>query len=147
MKTKYTKKQIQESIKHWQKVLENLNEATTSSKYLYVTKANPSLASNARKAGASGLKKLEDPNQFETLENKLARYSTCLPKDFEKAYQISIPPAQIENIGQYEQELFDAIVAGGGKRIGDKELFVIDDAKLDEVMQKFIESHVGFSLV
>ena len=54
---------------------------------------------------------------------------------------------QIENISQYEQELFDAIVAGGGKRIGDKELFVIDDAKLDEVMQKFIESHVGFSLV
>ena len=41
----------------------------------------------------------------------------------------------------------DAIVAGGGKRIGDKELFVIDDAKLDEAMQKFIESHVGFSLV
>ena len=76
MKTKYTKKQIQESIKHWQKVLENLNEAAASSKYLYVTKANPSLAGNARKAGASGLKKLEDPNQFETLENKLARYST-----------------------------------------------------------------------
>ena len=27
MKTKYTKKQIQESIKHWQKVLENLDES------------------------------------------------------------------------------------------------------------------------
>ena len=28
MKTKYTKKQIQESIKYWQKVLENMDERT-----------------------------------------------------------------------------------------------------------------------
>lgn len=147
MKTKYTKKQIQESIKHWQKVLESLNESEASSKYLYVTKANSSLTSSARKVGASGLKKLEDPYPHETLKAKLARYSTCLPENFEKAYQISIPLAEVENLRQYEQELFDAIVTGGGTRLGSKELFVIDDAQLDMVIQKFIESHAGFTLV
>lgn len=30
MKTKYTKKQIQESIKHWQKVLESMDDATAN---------------------------------------------------------------------------------------------------------------------
>ena len=30
MKTKYTKKQIQEAIKHWEKVLERLNEDSST---------------------------------------------------------------------------------------------------------------------
>ena len=147
MKTKYTKKQIQESIKHWQKVLESLNESEASSKYLYVTKANASLVDGARKAGASGLKKLEDPYQYETLEKKLTRYSTCVPERFEKAYQISIPLDKIEDLKIYEDELFDAIVAAGGTRVEGKELFMIDDQKLDAAIQQFIEAHEGFALV
>ena len=146
MKIKYTKKQIQESIKHWQKVLEDLDVAEAHGRYLYVTKANASLVNGARKAGASGLKKLEDPYWNETLDSKLSRYSTCLPENFEKAYQISIKYVDIRNLRQYEQELFDAIVAGGGKRLGSKELFVIDDARLDKVIQEFVGSHPEFML-
>lgn len=36
MKAKYTKKQIQESIKHWQKVLESMTALDDPSKYVYL---------------------------------------------------------------------------------------------------------------
>lgn len=36
MNTKYSKKQIQESIKHWQKVLESMTVLDDPSKYVYL---------------------------------------------------------------------------------------------------------------
>ena len=145
----YTKKQITEAIAHWQKVLESMNEAEESlTKYLYITKVNDSFKiENLRKAGISGLKKPEDPFQNETLTKKLSRYSTCIPERLEKAYQISIPENYSGDLKSLEKEFFAAIVKGGGKQIGEKELFSISDPDLKVVIDKFLKSHKGFSSI
>lgn len=124
-----------------------LNESAVEyGKYLYVTKNNPSFKRMVRKVGASGLRKKEDPYGAESLTAKLSRYSTCVPYDFEKAYQLYIPIGS--DLRQLEQELFALIVEMGGARWnkgqdGEKELFSVNDSVMAEIVAKFIEDHPG----
>lgn len=147
----YTKKQILDSIKHWKKVLESMDEsAAERGKYLYVTKNNPSFKGMVRKAGASGVKKLEDPHQYEVLSQKLNRYSTCVPVKWEAAYQVNIPAGS--DLKQLENDLFSSIINANGVRYNEpgasgNELFSIDDIDMQNAIDEFIESHPGCELI
>ena len=108
---------------------------------MYITKNNPSFNGMVRKVGASGIKKLEDPNQFEPLTAKLTRYNTCVPKPWEVAYQIRFKSDEKISIKYLEQELFKRLEDAGATRYGDRELFSILDDKVKRVVDKFLADH------
>ena len=97
---------------------------------MYITKNNPSFNGMVRKVGASGIKKLEDPDQFESLTTKLTRYNTCVPKPWEVAYQIRFKLDETISIKYLEQELFKCLEDAGAIRYGNRELFSIPDNKV-----------------
>lgn len=109
-------------------------------KYLYVTKNNPSFNGMVRKIGATGIIKLEDPYQYETISQKLERYSTCVPIPWETAYQIRFGAVETANIKDLEQEFF-ALVEEAGSRYGKRELFSISDEVMKHVVDEFLASH------
>lgn len=121
--------------------VESINEdATAAGKYLYVTKNNPSFNGMVRKIGATGIIKLEDPYQYETISQKLERYSTCVPIPWETAYQIRFGAVETANIKDLEQEFF-ALVEEAGSRYGKRELFSISDEVMKHVVDEFLASH------
>ena len=151
MSKTYTKKQITEAIAYWKKQLDMMNETATQgdNAYLYVTQNNPSFNEPVRKIGASGFKKKEDPYAAETLNSKLMRYSTCVPVPYEKAYQIYIP--YDADVRALEKDLFALTVEMGGHRFnengkGAQELFSVDDALMEKIIQKFLNDHPGTQL-
>ena len=159
MKKKYTKKQIMESIKYWQKQLKLMNESSDASEtwikasnrdfnyapedpWLYVTQTNDCFVQPTRKIGCSRT----DGPSGESFRRKLIRYSTSTNAGWKPAYQLVFPKEKYSSsIFNIEKEFDDFVIQHGGNITGThgggRELFAIDDARLSNAIVEFQEKY------